>query len=390
MSYGHVLKTIGRREESIAAYRKAIAIAPSLGEAWWSLANLKTVAFDQADIEAMERALQSARLTEEDRFHIHFALGKALEDRGSAEPSFRHYAEGNRMRRQMIGYDPEQVSGTVRQSKALFTADFFRTRAGWGHAARDPIFILGMPRAGSTLLEQILSSHSAIEGTMELPDVPELVKRLNRAGAEPNSGSYPELLSGLDERQFASLGAEYVERTRIQRKTRKPFYIDKLPNNWLHIGFIHLMLPNARIIDIRRHPLDCCFSNFKQHYARGQAFSYSLSDVGQYYADYVRLTSHFDQVLPGRIHRIFYERLVEDPEAEVRRLLGVLELPFEEACLRFHENERAVRTASSEQVRQPINRRGIAQWQKFEPWLGELKEALGPVLASYPEVPNLA
>ena len=264
----------------------------------------------------------------------------------------------------------------------MCTPDFFAARTGAGSVAPDPIFILGMPRAGSTLIEQILASHSLVEGTMELPDIPALAARTGRDG-----GGYPQALAALDPAALADLGAQYCERTRIQRKTDKPFFIDKLPNNWVHVGFIHLILPNAKIIDARRHPLDCCFSNFKQHFARGQGFSYGLADMGAYYADYVDLMAHFDDVLPGKVIRIFHEAMVEHQEAQSRALLDALGLPFEGACLRFWENDRAVRTASSEQVRRPINRDGMDAWKPFEPWLGPLKDALGDELTAYPAVP---
>lgn len=382
MSYGHVLKTVGRQDDSIAAYRRALAIAPTLGEVWWSLANLKTVTLGRDDVEAMMRALERDRLRPEDRFHLHFALGKALEDAGRAEESFSHYAEGNRLRRGEIAYKPEEIASHVRRAEQFFTRDLFATRPDWGAPARDPIFILGMPRAGSTLIEQILASHSMIEGTMELPDIPALVKRVS--GSADGDEAYPRKLAALDAEALRQLGEEYLQRTRIQRKTDRPLFIDKMPNNWSHVGFIRLILPNARIIDARRHPLGCCFSNFKQHFARGQGFTYDLVELGRYYSDYVRLMRHFDSVLPGAIHRVFYENMVEDPEGEVRALLTYLELPFENNCLRFYDNERAVRTASSEQVRRPINRQGLDQWQAFDPWLGPLKGALGPVLDCYP------
>jgi tetratricopeptide (TPR) repeat protein len=387
MSYGHVLKTVGRQHDSIAAYRRAIAAAPSLGEAWWSLANLKTVELGAADSAAMERALATPGLAEEDRFHLHFALGKALEDAGEAERAFAHYEEGNRLRRAGLAYDPDEIDRHVERSVALFTPPFFAAREGRGCAVGDPIFILGMPRAGSTLIEQMLASHSRVEGTMELPDVPALAKRLGGRRLKSEPTAYPESLAALSAGELQALGEEYLERTRIQRKTGRPFFIDKMPNNWAHVGLIHLILPNAKIIDARRHPLACTFSNFKQHFARGQGFSYDLAELGRYYRAYVELMRHFDAVLPGRVHRVIYERMVEDPEAELRRLLDYLDLPFEAACLRFHENERAVRTASSEQVRQPINREGLDQWRAFEPWLGPLKDTLGPVLEAYPDAP---
>ena len=388
MSYGHVLKTVGRLDEGIAAYRRALAIAPALGEVWWSLANLKTVRLEAADVAAMTEALAAPGLSREDHFHLHFALGKANDDSGDPERAFHHYAEGNRLRRELIGYKADDTSRDVDRSIALFTPDFFADRRGWGCPAPDPIFILGMPRSGSTLLEQILASHPEVEGTMELPDLPALVKRLGGRARRSDEGAYPEVLAELDAEALRTLGADYLERARIHRRTGRPFFIDKLPNNWAHIGFIQLILPNARIVDARRHPLDCGFSNFRQHYARGQGFSYSLADMGLYYADYVRLMAHFDRVLPGRVHRVIHERLIEDPEPEIRALLDALALPFDPACLSFHENRRAVRTASSEQVRRPINREGMDQWRPYEAYLGPLKEALGPVLEAYPDAPS--
>lgn len=382
MSYGHVLKTVGRRQDSIDAYRRAISVTPTLGEVWWSLANLKTVKFDHGDIAAMKTALTVENLECEDRFHLHFALGKALADAGEAEEAFAHYAEGNRLRREELVYDPDEITGHVQRSEAFFTSGLFESRRGQGCPAPDPIFILGMPRAGSTLIEQILASHPMVEGTMELPDIASMVRRISG-----EKKLYPECLGSLSAEELAELGQEYLDRTRVQRKTDRPFFIDKMPNNWAHIGFIHLILPNAKIIDARRHPLDCCFSNFKQHFAKGQGFTYNLGELGRYYRDYVLLLRHFDAVLPGRVHRVFHERIIDDPEGEVRRLLDYLGLPFDAACLRFYENDRAVRTASSEQVRRPINRDGVGQWRPFEPWLEPLKEALGTVLVRYPDVP---
>jgi hypothetical protein len=338
----------------------------------------------------MEAALDRDDLGEEDRFHLHFALGKAHEDAGNHARSFDHYADGNRRRRAMIDYDPGEISDSVRRSAALLTADFFAARRDAGSPARDPIFILGMPRAGSTLIEQILSSHPLIEGTQELPDIAQLARRLGGRKLKSEASAYPECLAAIAGDELQALGEEYIARTRIHRKTERPLFIDKMPNNWLHAGLIHLILPNARIIDARRHPLGCCFSNFKQHFARGQAFSYDLDDVGRYYRDYVGMMAAIDRALPGRVHRVFYETMVEDTEAEVRRLLDYVGVDFDAACLRFFETERAVRTASSEQVRRPINREGLEQWQPYERWLAPLKASLGDVLDRYPEVPPLA
>ena len=378
MSFGHILKTVGRQADSIAAYRSAISYAPGLGEVWWSLANLKTVRFDAADIAAMEAALDRDDLLNEDVFHLHFALGKAYEEQKLAEPAFGHYARGNELRRALLPYDANDTAKQVDRSKTLYTTEFFERHSKGGCPAGDPVFILGMPRAGSTLIEQILASHSMIEGTMELPDIPALVTQ-----AKGQSGAIARLSDGA----LHDFGQAYLERTRALRKTGEPYFVDKLPNNWLHIGFIRLILPNAKIIDARRHPLDCCFSNFKQHFARGQPFSYGLSDMGRYYSNYVELMAHFDRVLPGHIHRVIHERLIDDTEAEVRALLDYLGLPFEDACLRFYENDRAVKTASSEQVRRPINRDGVGQWKMFEQWLTPLQEALGPIVSDYPNVP---
>ncbi len=379
MSYGHVLKTVGRLDEGVAAYRRSIELMPALGETWWSLANLKTYRFTAEDIAVMQAALKAPELAPEDRFHLDFALGKAFEDRGEAEAAFAHYRDGNALRREQLDYDADEAAGHVDRSVALYSAPFFADRSGQGCAAPDPIFILGMPRSGSTLIEQILASHSMVEGTMELPDMPALARRQR---------PYPEAVADLDGGALRELGEEFLQRTRIHRKTGRPFYIDKLPNNWVHTPFIHLILPHAKIIDARRHPLGCCFSNFKQHFARGQGFSYDLTDMGRYYADYVRLMAHVDRVLPGRVHRVIYERMVDDTEGEVRALLDYCGLPFEAACLEFYRTERAVRTPSSEQVRQPIYRDGTEAWKAFGAHLDPLREALGPVLEYYPEAPE--
>ena len=388
MSYGHALKTVGRSADCVAAYRKAVDQAPSLGEAWWSLANMKTYRFDAADLAAMEAQLARADLSEDDRLHLDYALGKAHEDAGRYAESFAHYSKGAALRREQIHYDPAVMSEHVARSKAALTADLFASRAGQGCPAPDPIFILGLPRAGSTLVEQILASHSAVEGTMELPDVTSMARRLGGAKSTKDVSAYPEILTTLDGEALKALGEEFLERTRVQRKTERPLFIDKMPNNFAHIGLIALMLPNAKIIDARRHPMGCCFSGFKQHFARGQNFSYGLEDIGRYYADYVELMAHFDAVLPGRVHRVIYESMIEDPETQIRALLDYCGLPFEEACLNFHENDRAVRTASSEQVRRPIFKDAVEHWQNYESWLDPLKTALGPVLVSYPAAPE--
>lgn len=380
MSYGHMLKTVGDQDESVAAYRQALEIEPTLGEVYWSLANLKTIRFSDEDVAAMQAAIATETLAHEDRFHLHFALGKAYEERQNHDAAFAHYAKGNKQRSEQLEHDPAIVSAHVDKVIATFTPEFVAAHIRQGHAAPDPIFILGMPRAGSTLIEQILASHSLVEGTMELPDIPAIAMREGKSGPD----SWVEAFAAMTPARLAELGAEFIERTQIQRKTAKPFFIDKLPNNWAYTGLIHLILPNAKIIDARRHPLDCCFSNYRQHFARGQAFSYDLAHMGSYYADYVRAMRHFDAVLPGRVHRVIHENMLNDPETEIRALLAYLDLPFEEACLNFHENKRAVRTASSEQVRRPINRDGVDQWKPYEAHLEPLKTALGDLWKTYP------
>ena len=377
LSYGHMLKTVGRQADGIASYRKALAIEPRLGEAWWSLANLKTVKFDEADIAAMERALQSSELSDQDRLHLDFALGKAMHDAGRTKEAFAHYKKANALRLKSQPYDAVKLTRTVDLCIEKFTSDALTERIG-GCEAPDPIFIVGLPRAGSTLIEQILSSHSLVEGTAELPDIPALITKL---------GSYPAAVLKLGRAEREGLGREYLKRASVQRRTQRPFFIDKLPNNWLYVPFIHLILPNARIIDARRHPLSCCFSNFRQHFARGQPFTYDLSDIGQYYSDYARLMAHVDAVIPGRVHRVIYERMVEATESEVRRLLDYCGLEFEPQVLEFYKTDRPVRTASSEQVRRPIYREATEEWRAYEPYLDPLKEALGDIVACYPQPP---
>ena len=388
MSLGHALKTAGNHAESIDAYLKTIERAPQLGEAYWSLANLKTFRFSPAQTQTMREQLAGTALSADDRFHFEFSLGKALEDAGEYAESFEHYREGNHLRRQMIRYDADENHAHVERSKRLFTPEFFAERAGFGNPSPDPIFVVGLPRSGSTLIEQILASHSSVEGTMELPDVAMLARVVGARTTRSAGSAYPRSLEKFSAEELHALGSKYLAQTRIQRKTSAPIFIDKMPNNFTHVGFIHLMLPNAKIVDARRHPLGCCFSGFKQHFARGQSFTYDLGEIGRYYRDYVELMAHFDAVLPGRVHRVLYENMVEDTEGEVRRLLDYCGLPFEESVLRFHENQRAVRTASSEQVRQPIFKEGVDHWRHFEPWLAPLEKALGNVVSSYPATPQ--
>jgi cytochrome c-type biogenesis protein CcmH/NrfG len=381
LSLGHAAKTAGHLDRAIAAYRTCIELEPDFGEAYWSLANLKTFQFTDVQLETMQRALTRSDLKQENRLCLEFAVGKALEDRAEYAPSFQHYANGNTQRLAQIPYSADDTTARLQRVRQTYTAQFFRERAGMGCDAVDPIFIVGMPRAGSTLIEQILSSHSAVEGTMELPDIISITRALRNAATDKQAGAYHDALARLRGDELRALGEQYLARTRIHRKLGRPYFIDKMPNNFAHVGLIHLVLPNARIIDARRHPLACGFSCFKQHFAHGQNFSYGLDNIGRYYRDYVDLMAHFDAVLPGRVHRVIYEDLVENTERQVRSLLDYCGLPFEDACLRFFENERPVRTASSEQVRQPIYRSGMDHWQHYEAWLGPLKAALGPALA---------
>ncbi len=389
LSYGHALKAMGRRDEAVAAYRKAAALLPGLGEAYWGLANLKTYRFAAEEREAMRVQLARADIEGDNRAQIHFALGKALEDEGRFEDAFDNYARGNAIVRGLLPYDAEETSENLRRSEALFTPGFFAARAGEGCGEAGPVFVVGLPRSGSTLVEQILASHSAIEGTTELRAIPYLAGRLGgKRTPDDKAAHMPEALARLDRATREALGAEYLHRARVHRRTARPFFVDKRPDNFAHIGLIHLILPHARIIDVRRHPMACGWSNFAQHFGTGQAFSYGLGDIGRYYRDYAALMAHFDAVLPGRVHRVFYERLVENPEREIRAMLAHLGLPMEERCLRFHENGRVVRSASAEQVRRPIHSGALHHWRHFEPWLAPLKHALGGLADAYPAVPK--
>ncbi len=379
---GDTLRTLGRKEEAEQSYRRAIAADPAGDGAWWSLATLRASPLGDTDIAAMER-LAATVPPDGNRYHLYFALGIAYEDRGDRETSFRHYAEGNRIRAAMQPYDAPGITREVERSERELTAPFFAKRVGWGNPSPAPIFILGMPRSGSTLVEQILSSHPLIEGTAELPAIPILIQTMAGDHRLGRGDSWRELLPKVPREELTALGGEYLDRVAALRKTDRPWFIDKLPHNWADIAFIHLALPNARIIDIRRNPLDCCFSNFKLLFAQGHPSASSLEGMASYYRDYVRLMRHLDSALPGRIHRIIYEELVDDLEGETRRLLAHIGADFDPACLDFHRTERAVATASSEQVRRPLNREGIGAWHKYEPWLGPLVEALGDLPQTY-------
>jgi tetratricopeptide (TPR) repeat protein len=384
LSVGHARRATGRRAQCVEAYRQALALRPACGRAWWSIADLRTVAFDDADVAAMQALLQRSDVPVEDRAACLCALGKAFEDRGDPARAFERFEQGNALLRHRIVYDADAQAAGIARRKALFTPEFFARRraAGAGAPAPDPIFVLGRPRSGSTLVEQILASHPAIEGTAELPYLGALADGLGAAGgtADPFAA-----LAALEPAALTALGDEYLRRARLHRRAGRPFFIDKMPGNFLHVGLIALILPNARIIDARRDPAATSFSIFRNWRSRG---ALNLDELGRFYRDYVALMAHFDAVLPGRVHRVIHEDLLREPEAEIRRLLDALGLPFDERCLRFHETQRAVLTPSSEQVRRPLTAEGVGRWRIFEPWLGPLLDSLGSVQTAYPEVPD--
>ncbi|HEX3432074.1 MAG TPA: sulfotransferase [Rhizomicrobium sp.] len=388
VSYAQTLRTTGKRDACVAVYRAAIANCPSLGTAWWGLANLKNYRFDEADITRLEAELAARDLSPDDRVQLLFSLGKAYGDIGRYAGSFDAYGRANAMRRMQSNYDGTSLSAQVQKCKALFTPAFFADRAGNGASGKAPIFIVGMQRSGTTLLEQVLASHSQIEGAGELPNLRFMARRLEDTIGRRLGLDYPGVLAHLDPADFRKLGEEFLEATRPRRPLGRPFFVDKDPFNFWHTGFIQLILPDATIIDMRRHPLGCCFSNFTTIFLHRLAHTYRLSDLGRFYAGYVEMMAHYDRVLPGRVRRVFYEDLVADPEKEIRKLFDHLELPFEPSCLRFHENRRAVNSASSEQVRMRIYQEALDHWRHYEPWLGPLKTALGPVLERYPGVPD--
>jgi tetratricopeptide (TPR) repeat protein len=384
MNYGQALTVTGRIPEAIAAYRKSLHLNPNSGLAWWRLASLRATKLDEGDIAGIQRALAGAS-DDLNRVQLHFALGKALGDQAHFEQSFNHYAIANEIRRTIIPTDVRRIEEAVDRTQALFTPEFLDRRMGEGCPAANPIFIVGLPRSGTTLVEQILASHPLVEGMGELVDLEVIGARV---AGQKEGASWLQSIGELsaDDRQM--LGESYLQSTRVRRKTGRPFFTDKMPSNWAYAGLIHLIFPNARIIDVRRHPLACCVSNFALYFNRETSFASSLEELGRYYRAYVQMMAHFDRVLPGRIHRMLYEGLVQRPEEQVRKLLAHLGLPFEEGCLRFHENPRAVHTPSAQQVRRPISGDRFDHWRNYDPWLGPLKEALGPVLDLYPGVPD--
>ena len=386
IAFGDSLRALGRRQDSESAYRRATRDSPQFGEAWWSLANLKNCRFSAEEIATMSRQQARADLGDVDRLHLSFALGKALEDRGEWEESFAHYEQGNRLRRAMVEYRADATTEYVRRCTALFTREFFEARAGLGSRSSEPIFVVGLPRSGSTLVEQILASHPEVEGTSELPDLIRLARAVTSGARDPADRRYPEVLSTLDRGAWAALGDRYVDMTRSRRRTSARHFVDKMPNNWTHVGLIHLILPGAQIIDVRRSPMACCFAAYRQLFARGQPYTYDLVELGRYYRDYVSLMRHFDETLPGRVHRVAYEDLVNDTERTVRALLDACKLAFDPRCLDFHMNKRIVNSASSEQVRQPIYREGLDLWRSYERWLDPLRSTLGDLADVEPRI----
>jgi tetratricopeptide (TPR) repeat protein len=382
--YGHLLREVGEQARAIEGYRRALQVRPGSGPAYSSLANLKTFRFSASDRVAMQEQLSHSAPRSTDRIHLEFALGKALEDEGQFEASFQHYSRGNELHRATIRHDPDAVTAQLERTKSVYTPGFFAARSEWGSERSDPIFIVGTPRSGSTLLEQILATHSQVEGTRELTDIPTLALQL-RSG--PNVGEpaqYPQAVAALGRREIEGLAARYLSRTQIYRPAGKPRFVDKMLGNFGHIGLIQLMFPRAAIIDARRHPLGCGFSCYKQLFGRGQKFTYDLQELGRFYREYATLMDHFDATLPGRVLRVHYEQLVATPEAELRKVFAYCGLPFEEECLRFYETRRIVHTFSSEQVRQPLYSESVDHWRHYEPWLGPLKQALGDLVDKYP------
>jgi predicted Zn-dependent protease len=376
LSIGHALKTQGKSAEAIVAYRTAAGVKPECGDAWWSLANLKTYRFTDEELARMIDAEADPATRPVDRYHLCFALGKGLEDRAEYARSFAYYERGNALKKTECRYRFAITERNTRLQTAVCTPELFAARAGFGCQSRAPIFVVGLPRSGSTLIEQILASHSSVEGTMELADIPRMVQDLEGRSDQHGETRYPAVLARLTPDDCRRLGEKYLTGTRAYRQG-KAFFVDKMPNNFRHLGLIHLILPRARVIDARREPMACCFSNFKQLFASGQQFTYSLDDIGRYYRAYVELMAHWEAALPGKILRIQHEELVDDLEGNVRRILEFCGLDFEPACVDFHRTERQVHSASSEQVRRPVYREGIDQWRHFEPWLGPLKTALG-------------
>ena len=377
VSLAHVLKADGEFDKAVGLYRKAYRIKNDHGDAYWSLANTKSYQFTDDELSRMESLAADHGTNESDRIRICFALGHAFGQRGDYERSFGHYRQGNALKQPHTHHSPRHLQVRIDSQIEVCTEELFDPRVGVGCPAPDPIFVVGLPRAGSTLLEQILSSHTQVDGTMELHNILNLAKRLRGRDEPGGKPRYPRILNDLDDDDFQRFGQQFIDDTRAYRGDA-PFFVDKMPNNFFHVGLIRLILPNAKVIDARRHPMACCFSGFKQLFGEGQEFSYGLTEIGNYYRQYVKLMDHWDRVLPGFVLRVLHEDVVDDLEGQVRRILKFCGLPFERACVDYHRTERSIRTPSSEQVRRPIFRTGLEQWRNYEPRLGPLKEALGP------------
>jgi tetratricopeptide (TPR) repeat protein len=376
ISYAYALNYAGRGDDCARAYRECIALAPGTGRAWWGLADSRREKFSASDIETMRGQLSDAAMPAVERYHMHYALGHALEQAGNYAESFTHYAKGAALKRTEVQFDAAHNGREMARQRSYFTAARLAAAAVHGHPDSAPIFIIGLPRVGSTLIEQILASHSAVEGTQELFDIADIAAELGMIPGFAEHSLYPERIEKLAPDEIAGLGARYIERTRKFRRTGRPFFVDKMPGNWTYLGLIHSILPNAKFIDVRRHPMASGLAAFKQLFGSGMNFSYNLTEYGSFYNEYLKTMAHFDAVLPGRVHRVIYENIVTDTEAEIRRLLAYCGLPFEATCLRFWETERAVATPSAAQVSRPISSASKDQWRHYEPWLGDLKAAL--------------
>ena len=382
LGLGHTLKTVGRQEEAVQAYRQCIHIRPDNGESYWSLANLKTYRLTEDDMREMRAALERGdELSEHSAVNFLFALAKAHEDDRDFDAAWDYYAQGNARQRQLEYYDPVQTEVTNDELIEVFDQPFLERNSGLGHPDAAPIFVLGLPRSGSTLIEQILASHSQVEGTSELAYLGRVATSLNRNRAD--GINYPQAVRELRPRHLQALGQDYLRQAQLHRQTDRPRFVDKMPNNFPSIGFLHLILPNAKIIDARRYPLDCTLSCYRQLFAKGQTFVYDLTDIGEYFLEYQRMMDHWHEVLPGRVLTVQYEDLVTDFDNQARRLLDHCGLPWEDACANFHETERPVRTASSEQVRQPISAKSVHFWRNYQAHLGELIDVLAPALPRY-------
>lgn len=384
MAYGHVLKTLGRQEEALKAYRDAIQLKPNFGEVYWSMANLKIFKFEDAEVKAMEAELESRNLGESPEAHFRFALGKAYEDKKDYDQAWHYYDTGNKKQRMLVHHDPMEVEMHQGRIIDVFSKELIEKHSGNGYDAPDPIFVVGLPRSGSTLVEQILASHSMVEGTAELPVLGKMASTIGRY--RPDGVQFPMAVRDLRKQDWEAYGKQYIEQSRPYRFTDAPFFTDKLPNNFSFVGLVHLILPNAKFINTRRHPVDCCLGNYKQLWGKGQNFTYDVLELGDYYKQYHKVMTHWHDILPGKVLDVHYEETVTDLEGQVRRILDHCGLPFEEQCVRYYETDRAIKTASSEQVRQPIYKGALGRWRLYEKHLGTWIEELAPIVDELPDV----